>query len=81
MHLLQGISDGEWDKFYGRSIVINQPTQLEKNWQVFFYSLFQPPSSSKIPVSTEFELFIVFSISWNVFHNLNWYAWVSGVNT
>lgn len=60
MHLLEGISDGEWEKFYGRCIVKNQPTQLEKNWQMFFFFLlylFGPPCSSKIPVSTKFEFF------------------------
>lgn len=62
MPLLKGISDGEWDKFYGRDIVINQLTQLEKNWQMFFFtvSLLTSFQNSKILVSTKFELFVVF---------------------
>lgn len=39
MDLLEGISDGEWDKFYGRGIVLDPPIQWEKLANGFSVSL------------------------------------------
>lgn len=79
MHLLEGISDGEWNKFYGRGIVVDQPIQLEKNWQMVFLCLWWGEitfhfsnSNNRIPISTKFELLVgFFWISQKVFRNLN----------